>query len=105
MKLSLCAGAIAAMAISLAASAQPAMTPHLVAVGGALKDDNEAVYAALLARRETNTIVIVPYSSADAPAAAESVIAAFKKRRPDATYKVMPDSSKDDQSRKAAAEM
>lgn len=76
---------------------------HFVAVGGALDDENIAIHQAMLVRNDVNKIVIVPYASADPEKAAQGSIERFKKYRPDATYVVLPDASKDDASRDLAA--
>jgi cyanophycinase len=98
-------GGVLAVVAALMGSAPRIAVPHLVLVGGALADDNEAVYDALLVRRQSGRIVIVPYASADAAGAAEGMIARFKKRRPDATYLVLPDASKGEAEKKRAAGM
>jgi cyanophycinase len=78
--------------------------PMFVPVGGALKHDNEGVFRQLLARTDTNKIVIVPFASADADAAAKSAIEEFKTLRPDARYVVLPDPTKGEKELELAAE-
>jgi cyanophycinase len=97
------AAAVLAVAVS-GAIAQDA-PPTFVGVGGALKDDNEAVFRALLARNQTGTIVIVPYASADTEGAVKSSIERFRKYRPEARCLMMPDPSNGPEEKRQAAEM
>jgi cyanophycinase len=79
--------------------------PTFVGVGGALKDDNEAVFKALLSQTATGTIVIVPYSSADTEGAIKASTERFTRLRPTARCVAMPDSSKGHDERREAAAM
>ena len=77
-------------------------SPSFIAIGGALEDENSAIFEAMLTRKDTNKIVIVPYASADAAEAGKRTIERFKKYRPDARYVVLPDPAKDEASRDLA---
>ncbi|MEX2218309.1 MAG: C25 family cysteine peptidase [Phycisphaerales bacterium] len=105
MKL-LLAPLLAAVALFSGGAASPTTValPRFIAIGGGLRDDNTAAYDALLTRRDTGKIVIVPYASADAAAAAASATERFKKFRPDARYLILPDAAKDAESRTLAAD-
>lgn len=65
--------------------------PTFIAIGGGLEDDNEAVFRHLLIRKDTNKIVIVPFASADAKAAATRTAERFRAHRPDARIVTLPD--------------
>lgn len=106
MKISraLAAGLVLALGFGSLGTGPRVALPTFVAIGGALKDDNEAIYQRLLTRTDTDKIVIVPYASADAEAAAKSTIERFKKFRPKARYVVLPDPTKDEASKKLAME-
>lgn len=78
--------------------------PTYILIGGGLEDDNDAILKRLLIRNDTDKIVVVPYSSAEAQKSAESTIARFKQRRPGARYVTLPDPAKDEASLKLAAD-
>ena len=86
-----------------AAATMGTAMPTFIAIGGALDDENIAIHQAMLVRDDLHKIVIVPYASADPEKAAQSSIERFKKYRPNATYVVLPDASKDDATRELAA--
>ncbi len=77
--------------------------PTYIAIGGGMQDDNEALFEALLRRNDTDKIVIVPYSSADPEEAAARMIERFKKQRPGSRYVVLPDATRDAESKRLAA--
>jgi cyanophycinase len=79
--------------------------PTFYAIGGGIRDDNEQLYRALLGRKDTNKIVVVPYSAGNAEEGARLMIERFRKHRADADYVVMPDATKDAESKRLAAEM
>lgn len=94
-----------ATSIASGASATLVALPQFIAIGGSLDDDNTAIYDAMLVRRDTNKIVIVPYASAEPEDAARRAIERFKRHRPNANYVVLPDPAKDDASRDLAASL
>jgi cyanophycinase len=94
-----------ATSIAAAESAASVALPQFIAIGGSLDDDNTAIYNAMLTRRDTNKIVIVPYASAEPDDAARRAVERFKRYRPDANFVVLPDPAKDDASRDLATSL
>lgn len=78
--------------------------PTFIAIGGGLDDDNDAIYRHLLTRNDTNKIVIVPFASGDAKAAATRTAERFAKRRPGVTCVTLPDALEGPDAAKLAAE-
>lgn len=78
--------------------------PTFIAIGGGLEDDNDAIFNQLLARNDTNKIVIVPFASGDAKAAATRTAERFAKRRPGVTCVTLPDALDGPDAAKLAAE-
>jgi cyanophycinase len=96
---------LAGLAVVCLGSGGRLSVPVFYAIGGGIRDDNEQLYKALLERKDTNRIVVVPYSAGNADEGARLMIERFRKHRPDADYVVMPDSMKDAESKRLAAEM
>jgi cyanophycinase len=101
MRTLLAAACILSLACRLPAQQAPL---RLIPIGGALRDDNRAVFDALLPT-SVKRIVIVPYSSADAAAAGAGAAERFRRHRPDAACSIMPDTAADPGLQPAAAEM
>lgn len=97
----LCAALVAAVR---AAHADDRGVAKIVAIGGALEDDNQAVFRELLGRDGVKMVLVVPYSSADASEAARSTIERLRKAKPEAEFVVMADSSRGEEEKKKAAE-
>lgn len=79
-------------------------SPSFVAIGGGLKDDNKAVFDALLTRNDTKKIVIVPFASADPAEAARRAAEQFRAHRPDARILTLPDPLDGPEASKLAAD-
>ncbi len=91
-----------AVGVGTTASEEMVALPRYYAIGGGLKGDNGSVLDSLLSKEGTGKIVIVPYASGDPAAAAKNAIELLKPRAPKATFVVLPDPLKDDESRDLA---
>jgi cyanophycinase len=81
----------ACLAMLVSAGCVGESRPTFVAIGGGLRDDNDAIYAELLPRNHAGTIVIVPFASADPVEAAARTTERFRTRRPGARIITLPD--------------
>lgn len=94
--------AILACLALLAATARGAGEPTFVLIGGALRDDNHAVFGELLSRHKAGTVVVVPFASAEPGPAAQRTAERFRAHRPDARIVTMPDPLEGEEALKSA---